>query len=97
MHEGGDENDARGASLNFWFSYKTRLDKVYRPGELTLNKRGGIMGERVVYISLTPPLKRQTNPSTNRTMVCGVDPRKEFYQRLRPYSIGKTYSLFDFH
>ena len=43
--------------------------------ELTRKRRGGIMGERLVYTSFTAPAKRTTHPTTRSAIVDAEDPR----------------------
>ena len=57
----------RSASLSRHMSYRTV--------ELTRKRRGGMMGERLVYTSFTAPAKITTHPTTRSAMVDADDPR----------------------
>jgi len=47
----------------------------YTTLELTRKRRGGTIGERLVYCSFTAPAKRITHPTTRSAMVDAEDPK----------------------
>jgi len=63
---------------------------MIREGELfTLKRRGGIIGERLVKSSLTPPKTRHTNPTTRNAIVSLDDPGSESLHKGVKRFIGK--------
>ena len=69
--------------------------------ELTRKRRGGIMGERLVYTSFTAPEKRTTNPTTRSAMVDAEDPtcniKIQMYPILGPKLLTASFALVEAH
>jgi hypothetical protein len=68
MEETNDQDDHSSPGLDRRISSSTTLE------ELTLNRRGGIICERWVNISLIPPAINITHPATTKTIVLASDP-----------------------
>jgi len=71
VQENADQNKRRGPRLYHGLIRGHRDDSQSR---LTLNRRGGIIGERVVKYSLTPAPTSVTHPMTSKVMVEVRDP-----------------------
>ena len=73
----------------------------YTTVELTRKRRGGIMGERLVYTSFTAPAKRTTHPTTRSAIVDASDPRCnskiQRYTILGPKLLTASFALVKAH
>jgi hypothetical protein len=67
--------------------------------ELTRKRRGGMMGERLVYNSFTAPAKRTTHPTIRSAMVAGEDPecnsKIQMYTTFEPKILTAGFALVE--